>query len=403
MSTYPGEQEAQTTGRSVVVFGDDVRGNRELIVETLRSLAGITDVVLASDHREGALEPDAAAEAEAIAFDALGVAVVARDPSTLTASIAAQSVSGGAILAVEPERVMHAITVEDPAAAARFADDDAFTWGLRATAVDASSATGSGIRVAILDTGLDLEHPDFAGRAVMARSFVAGVTARDGRGHGTHCTGTACGSAAPRAGRRYGVASEAEIFAGKVLDDDGAGTDESILAGIEWAIGNGCRVISMSLSADIRTVSTTYETVGRRALAAGTLIVAAAGNNASRASGNLGFVGVPANSPSIMAVAAVDSDLGVADFSAAGNPVEGGQIDIAGPGVDVYSSWPLPRGNNTISGTSMATPHVAGIAALWSQRTDARGRALWDALRRSVRRLEPPPTDVGAGLVQAPD
>jgi len=377
------QQEAQTTGRSVVVFADDARGDTAAITAALRSLAG--------------------AETDTISFRNLGVAVVAVDPAALTAAIATDGAPSGSIRAVEPERIMHAIAVEEPAAAARFADDDAFTWGLRATGVDATSATGCAIRVAILDTGLDAEHPDFAGRAITARSFVSRPTADDGQGHGTHCTGTACGPADPPQGRRYAIASQAEIFAGKVLDDSGAGTDASILAGIDWAITNGCHVISMSLGANVRTVSAVYETVGRRALAAGTLIVAAAGNNARRADGVLGFVGMPANSPSIMAVGAVDADLAVADFSAASNPVEGGRIDIAGPGVDVYSAWPLPRRTNTISGTSMATPHVAGIAALLSQQTGARAQALWDALVEGAQALDLPASDVGAGLVRAPD
>lgn len=403
MSTGGGQQEPLATGRSVVVLGDDVRGDSDAITATLRSLAGITTVVRASDHRHGVLDPGAAAGAAAIAFDALGVAVVGREPAALTAGYAAAQAPGGGIVAVEPERVMRAICDAQPAAAVPFSDDETFTWGLRASGVDRSQATGSAIRVAVLDTGLDLDHPDFAGRSITARSFVAAVPAQDGHGHGTHTTGTACGSAAPAAGRRYGVASEAEIFAAKVLGDRGSGTDASILAGIEWAITNGCQVISMSLGADIATVSVAYETVGRRALAAGSLIVAAAGNNASRSEGLPGFVGMPANSPSIMAVAAVDADLLVADFSAASNSVEGGQIDIAGPGVAVYSSWPMPRRNNTISGTSMATPHVAGIAALWSQRTGATAQALWDALVQGAQTLELPASDVGAGLVRAPD
>jgi subtilisin len=376
------QHEGQTTGRSVVVFADGARGDSAAITAALRSVAG--------------------AGTDTISFKALGVAVVAVDPAALTAAIATDAAPSGSILAVEPERIMHAIAVEEPAAAARFADDDEFTWGLRATGVDATSATGSAIRVAILDTGLDAEHPDFAGRAITARSFVSRLTADDGQGHGTHCTGTACGPADPPQGRRYAIATQAEIFAGKVLDNSGAGTDASILAGIDWAITNGCHVISMSLGADVRTVSAVYETVGRRALAAGTLIVAAAGNNARRADGLLGFVGMPANSPSIMAVAAVDADLAIADFSAASNPVEGGQIDIAGPGVDVYSAWPLPRRTNTISGTSMATPHVAGIAALLSQQTGTRAQALWDALVDGAQALDLPASDVGAGLVRAP-
>jgi subtilisin len=399
MSTRPGEPVPQTTGRSVVVFSDDLRGDRDAIAAALRSLAGITRVVAAVDDPSGSFQPG---ETAAIAFDTLGVAVVAVDPSTLAATVRSAAEPAAGIVAVEPERVMHAIAAQRPGAAARFADDGAFTWGLRATGVDTTSATGRGIRVAVLDTGLDLDHPDFAGRTITTRSFVGGASARDGHGHGTHCTGTACGPATPTQGPRYGIAAEAEIFAGKVLDNSGAGTDASILGGIDWAITSGCRVVSMSLGADVREVSTAYETVGRRALAAGTLIVAAAGNNANRPAGDIGFVGVPANSPSIMAVAAVDADLAIADFSAAANPVAGGQIDIAAPGVDIYSAWPMPRRTNTISGTSMATPHVAGIAALWAQSTGAAAQALWDALVQAAQPLDLPPSDAGAGLVRAP-
>ena len=403
MSTdRPGERQPQTTGRSLVVFSDDVRGDREAIAAALQSLSGVSSVVGSGEYRRGDLDLDAAAAGQAIAFDALGVAVIALEPGALSASVASAGAAQSAIVAIEPERIMHAIESGAPVGAARFADDEAFTWGLRATKADATDATGRGIAVAVLDTGLDLRHPDFVGRTITSESFVPGATAEDGHGHGTHCIGTSCGSAEPPSGRRYGVAHEAEIFAGKVLSDAGSGSDASILAGIDWAITNGCHVISMSLGADVPEVNAAYEAVGRRALEAGCLIVAAAGNNASRSTGDPGFVGMPANSPSIMAVAAVDADLRIADFSAASNPVPGGQVDISGPGVAVYSSWPMPRRNNTISGTSMATPHVAGLAALWSQRTGARAQALWDALIDSVSELDLPATDAGAGLAQAP-
>ena len=404
MSDQVGERdERQTTGRTVVVFGDEVRGDRAAIARVLQSLAGITNVVGPSDYEDGALDADAAQGAEAIAFDTLGIAVVAQPPSALSAAVASAGEQEGeaAVLAIEPERVLHAIAVEREVDAL-LEDDDTFTWGLKATAVDATTATGHGIRVAVLDTGLDLDHPDFTGRPITSRSFVANSPVRDVQGHGTHVTGTACGPAEPAQGRRYGVAPEAEIFSGKVLNDNGSGSDAGILAGIEWAITNGCRIVSMSLGADIPDVSTAYETVGRRALAAGTLIIAAAGNNANRRLGDNGFVGVPANSPTIMAVAAVDSQLAIADFSAASNPVEGGAIDIAGPGVNVYSSWPMPRRNNAISGTSMATPHVAGLAALWCETTGATAQELWDALVENVQKLDLPDADAGAGLAQAP-
>jgi subtilisin family serine protease len=204
-------------------------------------------------------------------------------------------------------------------------------------------------------------------------------------------------------GRRYGIAHKALIHIGKVLSDRGSGGDAGILAGIDWAMHNKCAVISMSLGANVPTTSVAYETAGQRALNAGTLIVAAAGNNANRAAGNFGFVGRPANSRSFMAVAAVDSNLKVANFSARDTVhAAGTAVDIAGPGVAVYSSWLMPTRYNTISGTSMATPHAAGIAALWAEATGARGAALWQTLIVNARNLSATVADVGRGLVQAP-
>jgi subtilisin family serine protease len=158
----------------------------------------------------------------------------------------------------------------------------------------------------------------------------------------------------------------------------------------------------MSLGADVAEPSPAYTAAGRRALDQGSLIVAAAGNNADRENGDPGFVGVPASSPDILAVGALDPSLAVAGFSARSTDVPGGQVDLAAPGVDVYSSWPLPDRYDTISGTSMATPHVAGLAALWAEESGARGRDLWWALTRAARRLTAPSADVGAGIPLAP-
>jgi subtilisin family serine protease len=112
----------------------------------------------------------------------------------------------------------------------------------------------------------------------------------------------------------------------------------------------------------------------------------------------------PANCPSILAVAAIDSQFRIANFSNRAINPNGGAVDIAGPGVDVRSTWPMPTRYRTISGTSMATPHVAGIAALIAQTSAAlRGAALWVRLTNTARNLVPiPVADDGWGLVQAP-
>jgi subtilisin len=292
----------------------------------------------------------------------------------------------------------------EEALAAAF-DESELTWGLQATKAAASQFSGKGVRVAVLDTGLDLGHPDFVGRQVVAKSFVPNQEVHDGHGHGTHCIGTACGPRQPGQLPRYGVAFDAEIFAGKVLSDQGGGADGGILAGINWALTNGCPLISMSLGAPVlpgQGFSRIFEQVARRGLAAGTLIIAAAGNESERP-GFISPVGHPANCPSITAVAALDTQLRVAPFSNGGLNPQGGQVDLAGPGVRVRSSWPRPTLYHAISGTSMATPHVTGIAALLAEANpETRGRALANLLVQSARRLTLPARDVGAGLVQAP-
>ncbi|MGH3912203.1 MAG: S8 family serine peptidase [Pseudonocardiaceae bacterium] len=417
---------SEPTGRYLVVLAEALRRDEQAMGAALRSLAGVSDIVSASDFSEGGGSYGLAqiGDTGAVLFPQLAVAVVAGEPDRLASLTAAVDLDER-IYAVEPEQMLYALSQPEAlrgeyvpgyrdavaelceeavsAAAPQFVDTPEFTWGLQATRVTTSPWTGAGVSVALLDTGMDLRHPDFADRNITSMSFVSNQTPQDSHGHGTHVTGTSSGPADPPGeSPRYGVAFSDNIFIGKVLSDQGSGTDAQILAGIDWAITNGCRVISLSLGSNMRSVSPTYEAVGQRALDAGCLVIAAAGNNASRSLGRFGFVGRPANSPSIMAVGAVDAELRIADFSARSTPVTGGQVDIVGPGVATYSSWTMPTRYRTISGTSMATPHVAGIAALLSQANGATGSALWGLLVRTAQQLEIPSVDVGAGLVQAP-
>lgn len=425
----PADDTQETTGRYIVTFAD------EALTEGLALLTkstGVSKLPNAQDFEHSALDLRQMAEAGGAVFPNLGIAVVAMDEEAVNNLMSARG-DDAAILDIEPERIFYALDneglskaylrgyrdavdhlyglatgaelEEEVEAAVTYVDDAVSTWGLKATGVMNSQATGRGIRVAVLDTGMDLRHPDFRGRSITSKSFVPGEDVQDRHGHGTHCIGTACGFKDVN-GRRYGIARESAIFVGKVLSNSGSGATSGILAGMEWAVANQCAVISMSLGNRDKSPSTAYEAAGRRALAKSCLIVAAAGNH--RQMGNSdnshpGTVGQPANSASIMAVAAVNNQLALANFSCKSGSSVGANVDIAAPGVQVYSSVPMPRRyDGTFSGTSMATPHVAGIAALYAQVNRARGTQLWQLLTSRARRLPLSASDVGAGLVQAP-
>lgn len=417
----------ETTGRFIVVFAEDTDAPASI----LRDAAGMTEVATARELREEEAPEDTAQTTDTV-FDELGMAVVSADPEQLGA-LQTSAEARGSVVSVSPELVHH-VRADDyvrgyvdgvgdlgrrlgasgggpvPPLGERaavspqfFRDTAELTWGIQAVGADASARSGQGISVAVLDTGFDAGHPDFGGRSVTMQSFVPNESAQDGHGHGTHCVGTACGPENPTTGPRYGVAHGANIFVGKVLGNGGSGSDGGILAGIDWAIASGCAVISMSLGADVPREHPPYTVAGKRALDRGHLIVAAAGNNANRAELDFGFVGAPANSPFVMAVAALNQQLDVAFFSArtlAG--ARGGGVDVAGPGYQTYSSWPMPTRYRVISGTSMATPHVSGLAALWAEATGFRGRELWSILTQESRRLLAPSLDVGSGMVLAP-
>jgi subtilisin len=401
------------TGRYVVTFNE---GQEAAGLKELRSCG-----VYGADSRDFAnqdVEMETLADSGSLYFSEVNTALISGSAfrEIDMAGMLSAEADSGAIASIEPEYFVFASNADYLRGFARaaqvIADDLAdkdggnggggegedgtgeqvlgATWGLVATRANVSNFSGSGIKVAILDTGFDLGHPDFVGRPIVSATFV-GQPVQDLNGHGTHCTGTACGPKAPAGTTpRYGIAHQSNIHIGKVLSNSGGGTTATVLAGMNWAIAQGCQVISMSLGGQI-PVQTAYTNAGNIALSRGLLIVAAAGNN------NGAPTGAPANSPSIMAVASLDSNRKPSSFS------NKGKIEIAGPGRDVFSSWPRPQRYNTISGTSMATPHVAGCAALWAQSNPSlRGKKLWDKLQATARRLPFPAAAVGAGLVQAP-
>lgn len=284
---------------------------------------------------------------------------------------------------------------------------ESMTWGLQAIGLkEPSQWTGRGIKVAVLDTGCSPTHPDFVGRikAKNAISFVTGEAPVDGHGHGTHVCGTVAGPLRPKNGARYGIAPDCELLVVKVLSNSGAGYDSWILKGLNWAIAQGADVINMSLGSARRVgepASLKYEALARNHLTGSnsTVIVAAAGNDSNRPQ-SVAPVGNPAACPSIMAVAAVDNAGTVAPFSC--GAVDSAALDLAAPGVNIFSAA-LSGGIVPFDGTSMASPHVAGAAALWAESDPSlRGRALWGKLLSTVASLKGTVNDVGAGLVQVP-
>ena len=339
-------------------------------------------------------------DSDAIVFPQIGIAVIDhRDAQASNAMVARQLEKHDGIEEAFPEFYVFA----DAEPYYSNTEDD--TWGRQATGIPATNYTGHGIRVAVLDTGIDAGHPDLAGRIAESASFVQGESVDDGNGHGTHCAGTIAGIRTVTTVPRYCAAPDARLVIGKVLSNAGVGKERSILQGMLWAIDNGAHVVSMSLGSPIgvgQTHNPAYERAAEYARDKGSLVVAAAGNDSYRRLLYVAPVSSPANSPSVVAVAAIDHDLAVAGFSNGGIN-QGSPISVAAPGVNVVSSWPRPRSHRLLSGTSMACPHVAGIAALWAQSDEGlRGTALANMLETTARNVGGLGRDVGHGLVQAP-
>ncbi|MBT2206718.1 S8 family serine peptidase [Actinomadura sp. NEAU-AAG7] len=231
--------------------------------------------------------------------------------------------------------------------------------------------TGKGAKVAVLDSGVDAGHPDLQGRIAESKNFSEAADTVDRVGHGTHVASTIAGTGAASHGERRGVAPDASLLVGKVLDDDGFGTDSGVIAGMEWAAPRA-GVVNMSLGGDATDgtdpLSTALNGLTKKY---GTLFVVSAGNE-----GLVGSVGTPGTADTALTVGAVDDHDGLAEFSSRGPRGHAAKPEIVAPGVDTIAAraegtsmgTPIGAEYTKSSGTSMAAPHVAAAAALLAAR-----------------------------------
>jgi serine protease len=360
-----------------------------LLVLPAPCVAGAADAVVVG------LRPGGLAAKALIAVDAVQVgavprlrAIVLRLPAARRRAALRALRRSRAVRYAEPLRRLHALETPQPD------PGRAQQWGLDAVGVGAAWTVtrGAGVIVAVVDTGV-APAPDLAGRLLPGWNAIDhSDAAADDNGHGTHVAGTVAeveGNDLAEAG----VAPEASILPVKVLDADGTGSDVDVAAGIVWAVDHRARIVNLSLGGgEPSTVLADAVSYARRE---GVLIVAAAGNDG-------GAVGVPARLAGVLAVGAVDVSLVRAPFSAGDR-----SLDLVAPGVGILQQTLDGAGgyaDRSLSGTSMASPHVAGVAAL----AVAAGRAttalgLARLLTRTALDLGVPGKDTayGAGLVRA--
>jgi subtilisin family serine protease len=272
----------------------------------------------------------------------------------------------------------------------------------------AAGYDGKGVKIAVLDTGVDADHPDLKTQVIESKNFSTAADANDHFGHGTHVASIAAGTGAMSHGKYKGVAPGAKILNGKVLDDSGSGDDSGILAGMEWAAAEGADIVNLSLGGqDTPEIDPLEAEVNKLSAEKGILFAIAAGNEGPQS------IGSPGSADAAITVGAVDGNDKLADFSSTGPRVGDGAIkpDVTAPGVDITAAaapgsvidkevGENPPGYLTISGTSMATPHVAGAAAILKQEHPTWGYAeLKGALTGSAKGGNYTPFQQGSGRI----
>jgi len=272
-------------------------------------------------------------------------------------------------------------------------------WGIaRVSAPNAwNYSFGNGVKVAVIDTGIDRDHPDLKNNLVGCERFIAcsnwdwwygRCNCEDDNGHGTHVAGII--AAENNSFGVVGVAPQAKIYALKVLDSSGSGYLSDIIEALDWAITNDMAVVNMSLGTT-SDVASLHDAV-KRVNAAGIVQVAAAGNSGP----GTNTVNYPARYPEVIAVAATDSSDNVPSWSS-----RGPEIDLAAPGVNINSTY-LSGKYKVLSGTSMSAPHVTGVVALRLFLKPGESPAQIETiLENNTDSLSLDPTLVGAGLVNA--
>lgn len=396
--------DTERTGRVIVTFP---RGQVKSLLEVLHTEAGLAKNAVA-DARDFATTPADGWLTPGVTLDDIGIAAFKTD---LLDATRIGALLGKPVLSARPEYFMRRPKTErnapgldvlseaDPA----WFPEQQQTWALNAIGLEPELAEGEGVRVGLIDGGVDRTHPDLAPAIETWKSFVPGKKAdEDEYGHGTHCAGLIAGAKQPQGGPRYGVAPRARLTVVRIFDDTQKAPEVEVMRALKWAAAQGCHILSLSVGRDVDDrVFPEDDQLGQELALKGVLLFASAGNESDRKAGRIEPACSPANARSIPAVGAMNMKGRLWNESNGKDGAKDAQVDLVAPGVRVVSASP-GGGTSPASGTSVATPIVAGVAAVLKSRTPAlRGLALLEQTKSLAQRLaQEPVAGVGAGLVK---